>query len=296
MGSDGKEKLLKMSCLTISISELGTFLRLDDEQLMSFLIRMWDGQNDIFRHRTKQSGNVEVENPWLNFIGATTPSWLQENFPEAMVGGGLTSRMVFIYGDKKRWQIPYPDEVVPTSEHEQLRADLTHDLIEISKLSGPFMLTDFARDWGRVWYKEHHDPDLRPPHLISKRFEGYLARKQTHIHKLAIILSAAKRDDRRIEAKDLEDAESIMSDVERYMVHIFDYIGAGAQKNLTQEITNTLNHFGWMTDAGLFRRCMNQMSRREYLDAIEAAIKGGLIKVCTGSNGQVGFGPTKKGP
>lgn len=105
---DGSEGITKMSCLTVAISELGTFLRMDDEQLMSFLIRMWDGQNDIFRHRTKQSGNVEVENPWLNFIGATTPSWLQENFPEGMVGGGLTSRMVFVYGDKKTLPHPLP--------------------------------------------------------------------------------------------------------------------------------------------------------------------------------------------
>jgi hypothetical protein len=55
-----------MSCLTISISELGTFLRTDDSQLVSFLTRMWDGQKEPFKHTTKSSGKIDVENPWMD--------------------------------------------------------------------------------------------------------------------------------------------------------------------------------------------------------------------------------------
>jgi hypothetical protein len=292
---DGTEGITKMSCLTISISELGTFLRLDDEQLMSFLIRMWDGQNDIFRHRTKQSGNVEVENPWLNFIGATTPSWLRENFPESMVGGGLTSRMVFVYGETKRSLIPYPDEVIPDVKLQQLHTDLIHDLIEISKLSGPFVLTDFARDWGRGWYKDHNNPDLRSQHLISERFGGYLARKQTHLHKLAIILSASQRDDRRIEAKDLEEAEEIMKDVEKDMTRVFDYIGCVDQRSYINQIVDVVKFYGTLTDQGLWTRCMNQMTRHDYQEAVKAAHKAGLVIIQTGANGQMGISVPQKG-
>ncbi len=82
---------MAMSCLTVQVSELGTFLRTDDDQLMSFLIRMWEGQIDKFRHETVSGGATEIDNPWLNIIAATTPSWLKSNFPEAMIGGGLTS-------------------------------------------------------------------------------------------------------------------------------------------------------------------------------------------------------------
>lgn len=196
---------------------------------------------------------------------------------------------------KKRSLIPYPDEVIPPLDHQRLRDELTNDLIEISKLSGEFSLTSFARDWGRGWYKDHNDPDLRPQHLVSKRFEGYLARKQTHIHKLAIILSAAQRDDRRIEAKDLEEACDIIEIMEKNMLRIFDYIGSPSQKGHTQEIVNTVAYFGWMTDQGLWYRCMNQMTRREYMDALDGAVKSGLVKVTIGTNGQMGVSVPQKG-
>ena len=293
--ADGTEGLLKMSCLTVPVSELGTFLRLDDEQLMSFLIRMWEGQEDIFRHKTKQSGNVEVENPWLNIIGATTPAWLRENFPEAMVGGGLTSRVVFVYGDKKRELIPYPDEVVPDVDHQRLRADLIADLVSISKISGPYVLSQFAREWGRGWYIDHNNPDLRSQHLVSDRFGGYLARKQTHIHKLAIILAASQRDERRIEEADLKEACDIMEIMERDMSTVFDYIGCVTQRNYVQEIVNTVKYYGQMTDQGLWSKCMNLMTRRDYEEALKAAYKSGLVTLVTGANGQVGVTVPQKG-
>jgi len=285
----GAKEIIKMSCLTVQISELGTFLRLDDEQLMSFLIRMWEGQHDTFRHKTKQSGNVEIENPWLNVIGATTPAWLRSNFPEGMVGGGLTSRIVFVYGDRKRILIPYPDEIIPDGEYARLRTDLIADLVEISKIAGPYLLSPFARDWGRGWYADHNNIDLRPQHLVSDRYGGYLARKQTHIHKLAIILAAAKRPARVIEEEDLREANDIMEMAERDMVSVFDYIGSVEQRSHIHEILNIVRYHGLLTDQGLWSRCMNQMTRREYQEALDAAVKGGLVVVRSGPSGQMGI-------
>ena len=85
------------------------------------------------------------------------------------------------------------------------------DLIEISKITGPYTLSPFARQWGRAWYNDHNNPDLRPAHLSSDRYGGYLARKQTHLHKFAIILAASKRDARVIEEEDLKEAEQIIT-------------------------------------------------------------------------------------
>ena len=293
--TDGTDLLFKMSALTIPIGELGTFLKLEQEGLTDFLIQMWDGQDGTFAHKTKSSGNVEVENAWLNIIGATTPAWLREHFPENMVGGGLTSRMVFVYGEKKHVLIPYPDQAISDAVYEQLRADLTHDLVEISKLSGEYILTKWARQWGEGWYKDHHDPDLRPQHLISERFGGYLARKQTHIHKLAIVLSAAKRDDRRIEEEDLKMACDIMEDVEKDMVQVFNYIGSVDQRGYVAEIVGNVRYYSFLTDQGLWSRCMNQMTRRDYEEALKAAVKSGLVEVRYSTSGQMGVTIPQKG-
>lgn len=283
---------IAMSSLTIPISELGMFLRTDDKQLEAFLIRMWEGQEDSFDHKTKASGNIEIKNPWLNIIAATTPSWLKDNFPEGMIGGGLTSRIVFVYGDKKRALIPYPDEVIPAAEYGLLRDKLVEDLIEISKLSGPIRLSPFAREWGRHWYIEHNNPDLRPQHLSSERYDGYLARKQTHIHKFAIILSAAKRNSCVIEEDDLREAETIISSIERDMIRVFDSIGPGnLQKKNVETIVHTIRYYGALTSKGLWTRVMNQMSLKDFEEACRAAIHARMLVLC-----QIGGDPGVKLP
>lgn len=276
---DGVKDRTKMSCLTVLITELGTFLRLDDDQLMSFLIRMWEGQKDTFRHKTKSSGNVEVDNPWLNIIGATTPAWMKENFPESMIGGGLTSRVVFVYGDKKRSLIPYPDEVIPPAEYDAMQKDLISDLTEISRLAGPYQLSNFAREWGRAWYADHNNPDLRASHLASDRFGGYLARKQTHLHKFAMILAAAKRNSLIIEEDDLKEADSIITDNEKDMIQVFESIGMVDQSRHVTEIVSIVRYSGFMTSKGLWARSMNHMSLKEFEEAVRAAIHGRLLEV-----------------
>jgi hypothetical protein len=279
-GSGVKDRVA-MSCLTIQISELGTFLRTDDEQLMSFMIRMWDGQRDTFKHNTKHSGTIDIDNPWLNVIGATTPAWLKENFPEAMVGGGLTSRVVFVHGDRKRFLIPYPDEVIPAAEHRQLQDDLISDLAQIGNLSGPYELTAAARDWGRAWYIDHNNPNHRPAHLASDRFGGYLARKQTHLHKFAIILAAAKRDRLLIEEEDLREAEAIVSLNEQDMIQVFDSIGMVTQSRHVQEIVSIVRFSGFQTSKALWSRAMNHMTLKDFEEAVRAALHGKLLEVVT---------------
>jgi Protein of unknown function (DUF3987) len=278
---DGHKERVSMSCLTISISELGTFLRPDQDDHMSVLIRLWEGQQDTFRHKTKASGNIDIQNPWLNIIGATTPAWLKDNFPEGMIGGGLTSRVVFVYGDKKRNLIPYPDEVILPHDYQRIKDDLISDLVEISNLAGPYQLSTFAREWGRAWYSDHNNPDLRPPHLASERYGGYLARKQTHLHKFAIVLAAAKRSQLVIEEDDLREAEAIVTANEADMRKVFESIGVVTQSKYVQELVSIVQFAGWITSKSLWSRSMAYMSFSDFNEAVRAAIHGGVLEVVT---------------
>lgn len=279
----GQKERIAMSCNTIEVSELGTLLKPDDDALVSFLIRMWEGQKGKFRHDTISGGLVEIDNPWLNIIAATTPSWLQANFSEGMIGGGLTSRVLFVYGDKKRGLVPYPDEIIPNDEYKLLESRLIEDLATIAKLSGPYRLSQFAREWGRAWYTDHNNPALRPPHLASARFSGYISRKQTHLHKFAIILAAAKRDTLVIEEDDLKEADQILTQTEHDMVKVFESIGAVDQRDHVDEIVSVVRFCGFLTNKGLWSKCMNTMSLKEFEEGVRAAVHGGKIKLETQS-------------
>ena len=161
---DGSDLFLPMSCLTIPVSELGTFLKIEDSVLVNVLVDMWDGQISTWGHRTKTQGEVEIKNPWLNVIGCTTPSWLKAHFPDNLVGGGLTSRVVFIFGDTKRKLIPYPDEVIHGPHYRDLERRLVEDLTDISHMSGEFIIDSEARTWGRDWYDRHWTEPRPLPH------------------------------------------------------------------------------------------------------------------------------------
>jgi hypothetical protein len=279
----GAAEQIPMSALTISVGELGTFLTMDDDKLLSFLIRMWDGQQDTFKHKTKTSGTVEVQNPWLNVIGATTPAWLRTNFPAYLIGGGLTSRIIFVYGDKKRRLVPYPDEVFHAQDYFKLEAGLISDLNEIASISGEYVLSPPARAWGHKWYSDLHG-GARSAHLASDRYAGYLARKQTHIHKLAIIIAASESNHRVLEETHFIEAEAIVSSIEADMIKVFESIGIVDEAQHAAEIIAFVRSAGFMTQDELWASCMRVMDLRSFEQAIKALVKGGALKIAQRNN------------
>lgn len=283
-------KRFGMSPLTCSVSELGTFLRPDDKGLVSFLTDVWDGKERPFTHTTKDSGEIVIENPWLNVIGATTPSWIQNNFPLALLKEGIGSRVIFVYGEHKRHRTAYPSRVVKPGDYELVEKQLIEDLIHMSKLVGPFSLTDDAFKWGEDWYNQ---PQISQ-HLASSRYSGYLARKQTHLHKLAMILSAAKRDDLIIHRDDLIEANDILSTTELSMIRVFENVGVVDEAKHLAEIVAFVRAYGWITVHDLYyRNCHNIMMEKDFKAAVRHAIDGGLLEVRT-QNGIAGLAPKQR--
>jgi hypothetical protein len=211
-----------MSALTIESSEFGNLLNPQDKEMVDLLVSLWDGKPGAFEKKTKGSGNDSIENPWINLIACTTPAWIAGNFPEYMIGGGFTSRCLFIYADKKAKLVAYPTEIVP-QDLRIMAQKLVEDLSQISIMVGQYELTTDAFEWGNAWYSSHYAS--KHLHLDDERFGGYLARKQTHIHKLAMILAAAESDRMTITAEHLAIADQMVTDLEPDMQFVFAKIG-----------------------------------------------------------------------
>ena len=91
-----------MACLTIPVSELGTFLDPRNREMIDVLVDLWDGKTGVWEKVTKTGSSERIVNPWIHIMGCTTPSWIAENFGDYFFGGGLASRSVMIYADQKR--------------------------------------------------------------------------------------------------------------------------------------------------------------------------------------------------
>lgn len=267
-----------MSCLTIGVSELGTFLQADNKELIDFLVDMWDGQKITWRRQTKGEGEVCVHNPWINLIACTTPAWLKDNFPDVLIGGGLTSRMVFVYAEQKRHFVAYPADVVEPNAFNQTKSNLIEDLIQISQLCGEYKLTADAKVWGSAWYEKHWST-AAPDHISGERFAGYRARKQTHLHKLAIILAAAKRSTLTIEVEDLQEADLMLSAMELDMSKVFASIGVQEMASYAIEIRDLVKTMREVNYKRLWQLCFNRFDEDTFVKAIKANISAGNMKI-----------------
>jgi hypothetical protein len=211
-----------MSAMTLESSEFGNLLNPHDKDMVDMLVNLWDGKEGALEKRTKHSGNDTVVNPWVNLIACTTPSWIAGNFPEYMIGGGFTSRCVFVYADQKSKYVAYPGLDVP-KDMSGTAGKLVEDLMEIGSLHGEYSLTREAILWGRRWYEKLYRE--RPVNLDDERFGGYIARKQTHLHKLAMVLSASMSSDLTVTDEQLAIADQMLTDLEPDMAMVFSKIG-----------------------------------------------------------------------
>lgn len=264
-----------MSCVTIAASELGTLFNPHDREMVDVLVDLWDGRRDVWKKVTKMSGSESIENPWLNIIACTTPGWISEHMPESMVGGGFTSRCIFVYADKKRRLVAYPKKHLP-KDFDENAWRLKVDLEKIAMLKGEFTLSPEAEALGEQWYTTDKDRELK--HLVGERFGGYVARKQTHVHKLAMVLSASKRDSLVIETEDLEAAFAIMTATELDMERTFSKVGQSDTGRRISEVVDVVRARGQIDLQDLMRLMMRTLNHKEFELVLNSAILAGVVE------------------
>lgn len=271
------EEYIPMSALTIASGELGNLINPRDPEMMNLYITLYDGKAGLEK-RTKTSGNDSINSPYLNLIGCTTPDWLAENMPLAAIGGGFTSRCIFVYGDKKEHYIAYPDESART-DAALLANDLVADLEYLSvNLVGPVKVSEDARVWGREWYEKtwssgraEADDDL---------VKNYIARKQAHMHKLATILSISSSDSLIIERKHLVTAHDILGATEKGFSKVFAKIGRTEESLHAERLLEHIRRRGTMTYMEAYRHVhLSFPNFRDFNGVLEGLVKSGQVRL-----------------
>ena len=266
-----------MSALTLESSEFGNLLNPQDKDMVDLLVALWDGKPGKFEKKTKHSGSDSIENPWINLIACTTPSWIAGNFPEYMLGGGFTSRCVFVYASEKAKYVAYPGLQVPANLKEQ-EQKLVEDLSHIATLTGEYKLDKSAIAWGEAWYYRHCT--VRSANLDDDRFGGYVARKQTHIHKLAMILAASHSEELIITAEHLATAEQMMTDLEPDMQFVFSKIGKSDTALYAERLIWFVHSKGRVAFHEAYRYVHSYFpSMRDFEDVLAGCLRAGYIRM-----------------
>lgn len=266
------------SAMTIESAEFGNLIDPSNREQVDFLVSLWDSKIGSFQKVTKGSGTNNVENPFINLIACTTPAWIAGNFPEYVIGGGFTSRCLFVYADEKEKFVAYPSLHMPR-EMAEVQQTLTQDLERIAtQVVGPYAMDEGAVEWGELWYTTHWQN--KPDELDDDRFSGYLARKQTHIHKTAMCIAAAKKDALVITRDDLEQANAAVSDLERDMVKVFARIGRTQQSVQAERFIRFVQRKGKIDYAAAYQFIHSSFpSAKGFEDIVAGARNAGYIQV-----------------
>lgn len=239
--------------LYINSSEFGITLNMKDIDMVNQLIHVWDGFE--MKKRTRMDGELIIPTPSLNLMACTTPSWIAENVPQYLIGGGLTSRMLFVYGEEKARYIAYPQDHMP-ADYAERQGKLVRDLERISQLVGGFHITTDAKAWGSEWYERFLKIESKQldPTLIG----GYIARKQTLVHKVAMILAVSRGSDLTIDRALLERAVALITELEGNMPKVYNKIGMTTDSNAALQVLAFLDRYDGKCDFNLLYRYMHR--------------------------------------
>lgn len=271
------EDWLPMSAITLVSRELGSLIDPRNQDLINLFIELWDGDKR-YEKATKMSGNDSIDSPWINLLGATTPTWIADNMPKSAVGGGFVSRCVFLYGDEKEKYVAYPADNIPPG-HATRRQKLVRDLEHIAiNVVGQYEISPAAKVWGTEWYvklwkdaKVHYSDDL---------VMGHIARKQTHVHKIAMILAASRHDELVIEPGDLQVAEVLLKGVEEGMPKVFSKIGRTEQSVQAERFIEGIARKGRVSYMDAYREVhLFFPDFKDFEGIVTGAIRSGQIRL-----------------
>ncbi len=254
--------------------ELSTLLSKDafKSGLIALLTTLWDSSQEKFEYYTRSHGAEIISEPCFSLLAGSTMSWLKGAVPEEAVGGGFTSRVIFVAGRRPERFIAWPELTPETLKHEDR---LVHDLNCIRALEGEFRVSQDARRY----FEELYEKFIRTTEFTREEaLTGYVSRRHVMIHKVAMCFSASESDEMTLEIEHYDSANSILEQTELYMPQIVRSLVS----SVTGEITRSVLTFITSKEDGisrtdLLRRFHHKLNATELDEVLKTLEQSGLM-------------------
>lgn len=262
-----------VSALLAVSEEFGTFFTTSGVDMVTFLTDIYDSP-DRWTHATRGRDSVTVMAPYLTLMAGATPEWFPKS-PVALdsIGIGLAGRMIFVYSDQPRPAVPIPRL---TSEQRALRELLVQDLAgPISLIEGEFTFNQDAEEWYNQWYLSRFGQ-----RDYDARLSGYYERKPMHVLKIAMLLSACRKEATVLEVRDLEDSLAVLGQIEENLIHVYSGIGKNPYVSDIEQVLVTLaNAPSGLTLGELLKRHSASVRKIELVEILDTLIAMGKVRV-----------------
>lgn len=255
------------------VSELSTLIDKNSFQngMIALLTDLWDSP-DTFEYRTRSRGKEICHNCCLNILGGSTIQWIKEAIPVVAIGGGFTSRVIFVYQPRSDKLVPFPEV---TKEQKTLEKNLVEELEHISHLSGAFHLTPEAKAFYKKDYLEFNQHNEM---FDDKHLAGYAGRRHILMLKLSLIISASKRDTRKIIETDLQIALKLLESVEVHLPRVLQAITSEQVGDTCEEVLMFIQKKKILSKSDLMTKFMKKIGRRELGAVLDTLLDCKVIK------------------
>lgn len=220
-----KEQMVEFNSLTVTADELGVFLPAYENDFMNTMTNIYDCR--IYSETRRSSKiNIKMDAPQLNFMAATTPSYLNNFLPEGAWDQGFLSRTMLVYSGADG-----PSDLFRINGHdENLYRDMKADLKEIGELYGKMEWTAEASEAINAWHMAGGPPEPDHPKLLH-----YNTRRTAHLLKLCTVVSAAQSNDLLITLEHYAEALDLLIEAETRMADIFKSMTTGGSARAIEE-------------------------------------------------------------
>ncbi len=245
--------------------ELSAILReKEGGAIVKALLKFYD--SETYEYATRSHQIEKVHNPCVCLLAGTTPSFLQEAHDMGMFADGFSSRTIWLFEGKGRFEAPKPLPL--TIEQEKIREQLKLRLIQISKIFGQVTESESTT----AFVNDYFFTKIAPAKEESAGFaRDYFARKMTHVYKLAMAVHFSDHDDLILTTEDYQKAIGLVEEVEPKMMLGLSTLGKNPLANMSNSVYSYISskRLKGASFAELLATFLSQMAKKDLLEILD---------------------------
>lgn len=219
--SGGKEITVFQNAGYYYASEASNSLRNIFGDFIACLTDFYDCPS-LWERATKKDGKrITLRNVCMNLLAGSTFDYLGKLVSDENIQGGFASRLMYVVQSDnvvREQKFGSGQDAETRKLRSVYREALIEDLIQIGKLTGPMTADpEFGQAW-EAWYPEHQ----KKVHAYkSEKLQSILARTNTNVLKVSMLLSASESNDRILKCKHFEKAVEMVESLNAKIPDIF---------------------------------------------------------------------------
>lgn len=277
--NDPKKFLSVQSTGYLVVDELSMFLNRKSYEagLAPVLIQLYDCKK-VVKYHTKGRGVESILDACFGILAGSTIEWIRNAIPEDAVGGGLTSRIIFVSAKDTCPPVAFP---TLNDEKRSIKEGLVRQLQGITELKGPFKLTESAKKFFEVEYIRFRNES---PFFADRNLSGYGSRRGDHLLKISMIFAAAELS-MLVDENHLIGAKALLEGVEVSMPHVLTLITSTELGSLLTTVSDLLKakkdskgRFIAVARSEVLRKLNHRINSKELSDIMDTLAQSGLAE------------------